>query len=143
MQATRVNSPLERTHLSHRFLLDVVTPTEGSSENDSELLRNSNYSGFRIESTWHPIVMVKGEGVFLEDAQGKKYLDMSSQPAAVNLGHNNRRVIEAIKNQADKLAYVGVGFGTDIRAEFSRKLKKLIELSLYGWKSETGTKQQN
>ena len=64
--------------------------------------------------------------MFIEDAQGKRYLDFSAQPAAVNLGHNNRRVINAIKEQADKLAYVGVGFGTDTRVEFSRKLKEVL-----------------
>jgi taurine--2-oxoglutarate transaminase len=102
---------------------------EGSGltpNDDSEVLRNTNYAGFRLESTWKPVVMVRGDGMFLEDEQGKKYLDFSAQPAAVNLGHNNRHVIQAIKEQADKLAYVGVGFGTDTRAQFSRKLKEVL-----------------
>jgi taurine---2-oxoglutarate transaminase len=74
--------------------------------------------------------MVRAEGMFLEDAHGKKYLDLSAQPAAVNLGHNNKRVIQAIKDQADRLAYVGVGFGTDVRAEFSRKLRDVMPVNL-------------
>ncbi|MDA4114626.1 MAG: aspartate aminotransferase family protein [Thaumarchaeota archaeon] len=97
-----------------------------ADKTDSEYLKSSNYSGFRLEATWKPTVMVRGEGMYLEDAQGNRYLDFSAQPAAVNLGHNNRHVIEAIKNQADRLAYVGVGFGTDVRAEFSHKLAEVL-----------------
>ena len=96
---------------------------------DSELLQSTNYSGFRLESTWKPVVMVRGDGVFIEDEQGKRYIDISAQPAAVNLGHNNRHIIDAIKEQADKLAYVGVGFGTDTRARFSRRSKRPNSIS--------------
>jgi taurine--2-oxoglutarate transaminase len=74
--------------------------------------------------------MVRAEGMYLEDAEGHRYMDLSAQPAAVNLGHNNKRIVNAIKEQADRLAYVGVGFGTDVRAEFSRKLKEVLPDSL-------------
>ena len=73
-----------------------------------------------------------GEGgwAYLEDVEGKRYLDFSAQPACVNLGHNNRRVITALKDQADKLAYVGVGFGTDARVEFAKKLREVLPSNL-------------
>ena len=104
----------------------TTEPSAPAEKTDSEFLKTTNYAGFRLESTWKPIVMVRGDGVFLEDEQGKKYIDLSAQPAAVNLGHNNRHIINAIKEQADKLAYVGVGFGTDTRVQFSRKLKEVL-----------------
>jgi taurine---2-oxoglutarate transaminase len=110
--------------------LDLVTTTGSSEVSDAELLRKTNYSGFRLESTWRPRIIVRADGMYIEDAEGKKYLDFSAQPAAVNLGHNNRRVINAIKEQADKLAYVAVGFGTDVRAEFSRKLAEVVPSNL-------------
>jgi taurine--2-oxoglutarate transaminase len=74
--------------------------------------------------------MVRGDGMYLEDAQGKRYLDFSSQPTAVNLGHNNKHIMDAIKDQADKLAYVGVGFGTDVRVRFTKKLQEVLPDSL-------------
>lgn len=112
-------------------------------DDDAELLRKSNYGGFRLESTWNPLVIVRADGMFLEDAQGRKYLDFSSQPAAVNLGHNNRRVINAIKEQADKLAYVGVGFGTDVRAAFSRKLREVLPDNLTKYSFGTSGSEAN
>ena len=99
-------------------------------ESDSELLRATNYAGFIVEGKWNPVIMVKGDGMYLEDVEGKKYLDFSAQPACVNLGHNNRRVIAALKDQADKLAYVGVGFGTDARIEFAKKLREVLPSNL-------------
>lgn len=106
--------------------LDLLASTGAATDDDSKFLRETNYAGFRLESTWKPSVMVRAEGMFIEDDHGRRYLDFSAQPAAVNLGHNNKRVIEAIKEQADKLAYVGVGFGTDIRAKFSHKLREVL-----------------
>jgi taurine---2-oxoglutarate transaminase len=105
-------------------------PSSSSGGSDSEFLKATNYSGFRVEATWKPVVMVRGDGMYLEDESGKKYLDFSSQPSAVNLGHNNRHIMEAIKEQADKLAYVGVGFGTDVRVRFTRKLQEVVPDSL-------------
>jgi adenosylmethionine-8-amino-7-oxononanoate aminotransferase len=52
-----------------------------------------------------PIVMSKANGVWYEDVHGKKYLDGLSGIFVVNVGHNNRRVIEAIKEQLDKIAF--------------------------------------
>jgi taurine--2-oxoglutarate transaminase len=47
-----------------------------------------------------------GEGVYFYDAQGRRYLDFSSQLMNLNLGYGHKGVIEAIKNQAERLCYV-------------------------------------
>ena len=51
----------------------------------------------------NPIPMAKAKGVFFWDANGKRYLDFNSQLMCVNIGHGDARVIQAIKDQADKL----------------------------------------
>ena len=51
------------------------------------------------------------------DADGKKYLDFSAQLMCVTLGHKNQAVIQAIQEQARKLAYVGPGWATEVRAD--------------------------
>ena len=50
-----------------------------------------------------PIAMVRGEGIYFWDASGKRYIDMNSQLMCVNIGHGDKRVIEAIKRQAEEM----------------------------------------
>jgi taurine--2-oxoglutarate transaminase len=63
--------------------------------------------------------MVSGEGIYFYDEEGKKYFDMSSQLVNLNIGYGNQKVIDAIKDQADKLAYVGPGFALDVRSKLA------------------------
>ena len=100
------------------------------SKKTSEVLRSTTYAGFLLEKNWKPLIMVRAEGVYLEDIDGKKYLDFSSQPSCVNLGHNNQRITSAIKDQADKLTYCAVGLGTDVRARCAEKLREVLPDSL-------------
>jgi taurine--2-oxoglutarate transaminase len=73
----------------------------------------------------NPIPMVRGEGIYFWDADGKRYMDMNSQLMCVNIGHGNRRVISAIKRQADELVYAGPGMATPVRARLGRMLAEL------------------
>jgi len=57
--------------------------------------------------------VVRGEGVYLYDSTGKQYLDGSGGAAISCLGHGNRIVIEAIKSQAEKLAFAHTMFFTN------------------------------
>ncbi|MCK5496661.1 MAG: aminotransferase class III-fold pyridoxal phosphate-dependent enzyme, partial [Hyphomicrobiaceae bacterium] len=50
-------------------------------------------------------VIASGEGVYLTDDQGKRYLEGSGGAAVSCLGYGNKRVIEAIKDQLDKIAF--------------------------------------
>ena len=64
-----------------------------------------------------PPVAVRGDGVYIIDAHGKRYLDASGGAAVSSLGHNHPRVIEAIKAQLDSLAFAHTGFFTSEPAE--------------------------
>jgi adenosylmethionine-8-amino-7-oxononanoate aminotransferase len=57
--------------------------------------------------------VVRGEGAYLIDAQGKRYLDGSSGAAVSCLGHSDTDVVEAIKAQVDKLAFAHTSFFTN------------------------------
>ena len=50
-----------------------------------------------------PVVLAKGEGVYLWDVNGKKYYDFLSSYSAVNQGHCHPKLIELIKQQAETL----------------------------------------
>src|SRR3990172_7962707 len=52
-----------------------------------------------------PLVMEKADGVWYWDTNGRKILDGLSGVFVVTVGHNNRRVIEAIKEQLDTLCF--------------------------------------
>ncbi len=65
----------------------------------------------------HPPVAVRGQGVYLYDAAGKQYFDGSGGAAVSCLGHGDADVIQAIKDQADALAYAHTSFFTSEPAE--------------------------
>lgn len=62
-------------------------------------------------------IAVRGEGVYLYDSDGKQYLDACGGAAVSSLGHGNQEVIDAIKVQADKMAYAHTAFFTSDVAE--------------------------
>ena len=61
--------------------------------------------------------VVRGEGAYLYDQSGKRYLDACGGAAVSALGHSNATVIQAIKDQLDKVAYAHTSFFTNGPAE--------------------------
>jgi ornithine--oxo-acid transaminase len=60
-----------------------------------------------------PVVLAKGEGIFLWDVEGKKYFDFLSAYSAVNQGHCHPRIIEALIEQAQTLTLTSRAFHND------------------------------
>jgi len=72
-----------------------------------------------------PIVISRAEGVWVEDPEGNKYLDMLSAYSALNQGHRHPRIIQALKDQADKVTLTSRAFYNDQLGVFYEKLAKL------------------
>lgn len=70
----------------------------------------------------HKIVLDKGEGMYLYDAEGKKYLDFGAGIAVFALGYNNKEFNEAVKNQVDKLIHTSNLFYNSNLAEAAKKV---------------------
>jgi ornithine--oxo-acid transaminase len=77
-------------------------------------------SGLELENqycahNYHPlpVVLARGEGVYVWDEEGNKYLDMMSAYSAVSHGHANPRLVAALKKQAETLCIVSRAFYTD------------------------------
>ncbi|MDH3228255.1 MAG: aspartate aminotransferase family protein [Alphaproteobacteria bacterium] len=70
----------------------------------------------RHTSATYPVA-AKGDGVFIEDREGKRYLDASGGAAVSCLGHSNARVVAAIKAQLDAIPFAHTGFFTSEAAE--------------------------
>ncbi|MCK5671086.1 aminotransferase class III-fold pyridoxal phosphate-dependent enzyme, partial [Candidatus Bathyarchaeota archaeon] len=88
------------------------------------------YGTWRYESAWNPVIIESGEGCYLTDLDGKRYLDFSSQLMCSNLGHRNQAVIDAITEQANKLCYAAPGFGTVPAAMLGKKLEEITQEGL-------------
>jgi taurine---2-oxoglutarate transaminase len=76
-----------------------------------------------------PLVIVRGEGSYLYDDRGRRYLDFSAGLVAVNLGHGHPSVAAAIAEQAHRLTYAAPTFGNDKRAELARAIIELAPWS--------------
>jgi taurine---2-oxoglutarate transaminase len=88
------------------------------------------FGTWRYQKGWKPLHIVDAEGCFFTDAEGKRYLDFSSQLMCVGLGHKNQAVIAAIEQQARKLPYIAPGYATDVRAELSELLLEVLPRGL-------------
>ena len=71
-----------------------------------------------------PIAIDRAEGVYLYTPEGQRILDFNSQLMSVNIGHGDRRVIDAITAQATKLQYVQPAFATEPRARLGREARR-------------------
>ena len=89
------------------------------------LTKRHTIFSWSAQGSVNPIPMVRGEGIYFWDANGKRYMDMNSQLMCVNIGHGDRRVIDAIKRQAEELAYAGPGMATPVRARVGKMLADL------------------
>ena len=67
-----------------------------------------------------PVVLTKGEGVFVWDVEGKKYYDFLSAYSAVNQGHCHPKIVDALKNQVDVLTLTSRAFYNDTLGEYEQ-----------------------
>jgi taurine---2-oxoglutarate transaminase len=77
-----------------------------------------------------PIAVKYGEGVYLYDYDGKRYLDFSSGLMNVNIGHGNQRVTEAVTKQMQEVSYVTPSCVTKVRGEVGKKLASVTPKGL-------------
>ncbi len=73
-----------------------------------------------------PVVLDRGEGVFVWDVEGKKYYDFLSAYSAVNQGHSHPKIVDALVNQAQKLALTSRAFYNSKLGEYEKKITTLF-----------------
>ena len=72
-----------------------------------------------------PVVVSKARGVWVEDLDGNKYMDMLSAYSAVSQGHCHPKIISALKEQADKVTLTSRAFHNDKMGPFCQKVAEL------------------
>ncbi|RFU67167.1 ornithine--oxo-acid transaminase [Bacillus sp. V59.32b] len=98
-----------------------------SIETKSEkLIQQSEQYG---ASNYHPlpIVISEAEGVWVKDPEGHKYMDMLSAYSAVNQGHRHPKIIQALKDQADRVTLTSRAFHNDQLGPWYEKICKLTD----------------
>lgn len=73
-----------------------------------------------------PVVLEKGEGVFVWDVEGKQYFDFLSAYSAVNQGHSHPKIIHALKTQAEKLCLTSRAFHNSELGVYEKKITDLF-----------------
>ncbi len=72
---------------------------------------------------------VRADGVWIEDAEGNRYLDGSGGAIVVSLGHGDRALVEAMTEQAWRTPYVhGAAFTTDALEEYAEDVASVLPL---------------
>ncbi len=74
-----------------------------------------------------PVVLEKGEGVYVWDVEGKKYFDFLSAYSAVNQGHSHPKIVDALVNQAQKLALTSRAFYNSNLGEYEKRITSLFK----------------
>lgn len=97
------------------------------TSHDELVKKNKAYTlaSWTTQNAWNPISMERAEGVYFWDADGKRYLDWSSQLINVNIGHGHPHVIKAIQEQITKLGHAYPGIATEPRARLGELLHEI------------------
>jgi len=90
-----------------------------------QLSKEYTFFSWAIQSQVDPIPVVKADGVYFWDADGKRYLDFSSQLMNANIGSQHPKVVKAIQDQAAELCFVHPGNATGPRGLLGKKLAEI------------------
>ena len=106
-------------------ILDTLVHSK--TETDEILDNNQEYTLFSWskQKGTKPIAVKYGEGVYLYDYDGKKYIDFSSGLMNVNIGHGDQRVTRAVTEQMQQVSYVTPSCVTKVRGDLGKKLAEI------------------
>ena len=105
-----------------------ISTAPGTMTEDEIIRLSREYTLFPwvAQGAVDPIAIDHAEGVYLYTPAGKRIIDFNSQLMSVNIGHGDRRVIDAITEQALKVQYVQPTFVTEVRARLGQKLAEIL-----------------
>jgi len=90
-----------------------------------------------------PRVIEGGLGSWFWDTDGNRYLDFQSQLVNANMGHQHPKIVQAIKDQADKLCYIGPAMGSDVRSEMAAIMNEITPANISSTFFTTGGSAAN
>jgi taurine---2-oxoglutarate transaminase len=90
-----------------------------------DLSRKHTLYEWSAQSKVDPIPVARAKGIYFYTPEGKRFIDFNSQLMSVNIGHGDERVIQAIKDQVETLAYANPFMATEVRARLGQKLAEI------------------
>ncbi len=101
-----------------------MNTTEKNTKTQEAIDIENRYSAHNYHPL--PVVLERGEGVYLYDVEGKKYFDFLSAYSAVNQGHCHPKIVGALKTQAETLTLTSRAFHSDKLGEFAKYITELF-----------------
>src|ERR671936_2613953 len=101
-----------------------VSPTMTGQE-IVDLSKKHTLFEWSAQSKVDPIPVARAKGIYFWTPEGKRYIDFNSQLMCVNIGHGDERVIRAIQQQLQVLAYANPFMATEARARLGAKLAEI------------------
>src|SRR6266513_3140789 len=105
-----------------------MATTETNTELGRQIVQDAKdyvlYS-WSVQNAINPIAVERAEGRCFYDYEGNRYLDFASQLVNVSIGHSHPKIVQAIKDQADKLATIGPPMATESRSRLGRLLSEV------------------
>ncbi|WP_320785005.1 ornithine--oxo-acid transaminase [Streptomyces sp. CRN 30] len=107
----------------------VPSPAAAPARSSAELIRAEEPV---LAHTYHPlpVVVARAEGAWVEDVEGRRYLDMLAGYSALNFGHRHPALVEAAHRQLDRLTLTSRAFHNDRLAAFAEGLAALTGLDM-------------
>src|SRR5438067_6679220 len=106
----------------------MTTATENPAMTGQEIVdltKKHTLFEWSAQSKVDPIPVAKAKGIYFWTPEGKRFIDFNSQLMSVNIGHGDERVIQAIREQAARLAYANPFMATEVRARLGAKLAQI------------------
>src|SRR6059036_1951621 len=105
-----------------------MATTETSTELGKQIVQDAKdyvlYS-WSVQSAINPIAVERAEGRHFYDYDGKAYLDFASQLVNVSIGHSHPKLVQAIKDQAERMATIGPPMASESRSKLGRLLAEV------------------
>jgi taurine--2-oxoglutarate transaminase len=97
-----------------------------SAEEITDLCLRHTLYDWGVQKGLKPLPVTSAKGVHFHTADGRRFIDFNSQLMSVNAGHGERRIIDAIKRQAETLPYISPFMAHEARARLGAKLAELL-----------------
>src|SRR5258706_14354301 len=103
-----------------------TAPATGPATPSSAIARERRYAARNYDPL--PVVIAHGDGCWLWDEHGRRYLDMMSAYSAVSHGHAHPRIVRALVEQAQRLAVTSRVFHNELLPRFLERLTQVTGL---------------
>jgi ornithine--oxo-acid transaminase len=109
--------------------MSVTTKTSKESKASARLIEKAEtWSAHNYHPL--PVVLSRGEGVWVYDPDGNRYMDMLSAYSALNQGHRHPKIIQALKDQADRMTLTSRAFHNEVFGPFCEALCRIAGMEM-------------